>query len=68
MVQHCSNATSLLGWQLTMGLGIYSIFLANEKSVTTHHVLQILKGYKHHHKPPFSNNVLGHVFEVKCPL
>lgn len=42
--------------------------LAHEKRVTTHHVLQILEGYKHHHKPSFSNNVLEHVFEVKHAL
>lgn len=68
MVQFCWNLTSLLGWQLTMGLGIYSIFWLMTKRVTTHHVLQILEGYKHHHNPPFSNNVLEHVFEVKHTL
>lgn len=68
MVQLCWNLTSLLGWQLKRGPGIYSIFWLMAKRVTTHHVLQILKGYKHHHNPPFSTNVLEHVFEVKHAL
>jgi len=50
------------------GTGNILNFLAREKKLTTRHVLQILKGYKHHHKPSFSNNVLEHVLEVKHAL
>lgn len=50
------------------GTGDILSFLADGKRVTTHHALQILKGYKQHHKPSFSNNMLEHVFEVKHEL
>ena len=57
-----------VGLAANNGTGDILNFLAHEKRVTTHHVLQILKGYKHHRKPSFSNNVLEHVFEVKHAL
>lgn len=50
------------------GTGDILNFLAPEKRITTHHVLQILKGYKHHHKPFLSNNAFEHVFAVKHAL
>lgn len=67
-------SATLLGSNISVGLaanngtGDTLSFLAHEERVTTHHVLQILKSYKQHHKPSSSNNVLEHVFEVKRAL
>lgn len=46
-----------VGLSANNGTGEILNFLAHEKRATTHLLLQILKGYKHHHKPTMCLNM-----------